>query len=113
MKTSKAHVDYWKSALRKQKLPKELWETSGRTGDWEVYLQYRGRREWFNLRTPNKEAAATLAREIYLTLRGAGWDSALEKFKPEMIRALKQPTVGEYLAAVGRSGSLKPHTLHT
>jgi len=52
--------------------------------DWATRIQWRGRRELFNLKTPNKTAAAAKAKEIYTTLVGAGWDAALEKFKPEM-----------------------------
>jgi len=110
MKTSKAHLDYWKGALRKQKLPPTEWETSGKTKNWEVYIQRRGRREWFNLGTPNKEAAAVLAREVYQVLCGAGWDVALEKFKPEMVRKISIPTVGDFLAAVEKHAVLKTGT---
>jgi hypothetical protein len=41
---------------------------------------WRGRRETFNLKTPNKAAAAGKAKDIYTMLVGAGWDATLEKF---------------------------------
>src|SRR5450631_3272607 len=113
MKPSKAHLDYWKAALRKQKLQRIEWETTAKNRNWEAYIQYRGRREWFNLGTPNKEAAATTAREIYLTLRGGSWDKAIEQFKPEKARLSKQPTVGEFLAASEKHASLRPYTFRT
>jgi hypothetical protein len=50
--------------------------------DWSVRIQWRGRRETFNLKTPNKAAAAAKAKEIYTILVGRGWDATLEKFKP-------------------------------
>jgi hypothetical protein len=64
--------------------------------DWAARVQWRGRRELFNLKTPNKTAAAAKAKEIYTTLVGAGWDAALEKFKPEMQRKAVS-TVGDFL----------------
>ena len=55
-----------------------------RLEEWAARIQWRGRRELFNLRTPNKAAAAAKARDIYAMLVGAGWDATLAKFKPEM-----------------------------
>ena len=43
--------------------------------DWSVRIQWRGRRETFNLKTPNKAAAAAKAKEIYSILVGSGWDA--------------------------------------
>jgi integrase len=111
MKTSKAHVEYWRNAIRKQKLSRKEWERSGRTRNWEAYVQFRGRREWFNLGTPAKEAAATKARDLFLFLRVSGWDDTLRRYKPEMFRALEQPTLGEYLASVSQSVNIRPSTL--
>lgn len=54
--------------------------------DWAARIQWRGRRELFNLKTPNKTAAAAKVKEIYTTLVGAEWDARLEKFEPEMQR---------------------------
>jgi hypothetical protein len=45
--------------------------------------------------TSNKTAAAAKAKEIYTTLVGGGWDTALEKFKPEMQRK-SVSTVGDF-----------------
>lgn len=42
-----------------------------------------GRRETFHLATPNAEAAAILALRIYRTVKGAGWNAALSKHKPD------------------------------
>lgn len=73
-------------------------------------MQWRGRRELFNLRTPNKAAAAAKAREIYAMLVRAGWDATLAKFKPEMQRRAVS-TVGDFLAELHGHGSGKPKTL--
>ena len=107
---SKSHLEYWKDALRKQKLPRVEWESTGRTKDWEVYIQYRGRREWFNLGSASKEVAAAKAREIWLTLRTLGWEPALAKFKPNMLLIVRSPTVGEFLKLVEGHSTLRPST---
>jgi integrase len=43
-----------------------------------------GRRETFSLVKANKTEAATRAKEIYLSLKAAGWDPTLAKFKPKI-----------------------------
>ena len=64
--------------------------------EWAARIQWRGRRELFSLRTPNKAAAAAKARDIYAMLVGVGWDLTLAKFKPEMQRRAVS-TVGDLL----------------
>lgn len=113
MNTSKSHIDYWKAKLRKQKLYPDCWDTTGRHKNWEIYLQHRGRREWFNLGTPNKDAAAAKAREIWTALRANGWEKALETFKPGMVAINNCPTVGEFLALIESHSTLRPATLYT
>jgi hypothetical protein len=74
-------------------------------------MQHDGRREFFPLRTPNKAAAASRTRDIYLHLLSHGWEPTLGKYKPQVFErqtALdKQPpcTVGEFLDEVFRSTS--------
>jgi hypothetical protein len=77
--------------------------------DWAARIQWRGRRELFNLKTPNRTAAAAKAKDIYSTLVGAGWDTTLEKFKPEMQRKAAS-TVGEFLNELRGHWSGKPKT---
>jgi integrase len=77
--------------------------------DWAMRIQWRGRREVFNLKTPNRAAAAAKAREIYMTLAGAGWDAAIEKFKPQM-QPKAAATVGEFLSELRNLWSGKPKT---
>ena len=114
MRSSKSHLDYWKAVLRKQKIPPDEWEgPQGKAHNWEVYVQHRGRREWFNLKTPNKESAASYAREIYRSLIGAGWQPTLLRFKPEVVRKVTSPTVRELLDEVEKFGGLKPQTYRT
>ena len=76
--------------------------------DWAVKIQWRGHRETFNLKTPNKAAAVAKARDIYTMLIGAGWDATLEKFKPEMMRK-SVSTVGDlWSEMLIRGQTLKP-----
>jgi hypothetical protein len=81
---SKTDVRYWQTAIFKPKYTRE-----GETvaiDDWSMRIQWRWHRESFNLKTPNKQAAAAKTKDIYTMLIGAGWDATLERFKPEMAR---------------------------
>jgi integrase len=80
-----------------------------RLEDWAARMQWLGRRELFNLRTPNKAAAATKAKEIYTMMVGAGWDATLEKFKPETARK-SVSTAGDFLTELRGHWSGKPKT---
>jgi integrase len=74
-------------------------------------MQHDGRREFFPLQTPNKAAAASRARDIYLHLVSHGWAPTLTKYKPKRLERKaasdKQPpcTVGGFLEEVFRSTS--------
>src|SRR6266566_4302944 len=95
-----------------QEVAKQSYMRDGKTRcveDWAARIQWRGRRELFNLKTPNKTAAAAKAKDIYTTLVGAGWDAALEKFKPEMQRKAVS-TVGDFLTELRGHWSGKPKT---
>jgi integrase len=89
------------------------------TADWCVKLGHEGRRETFNLATPNAEAAALRALKIYRVVIGAGWDAALAEFKPEA----KAPepsapstvcaTIGQVIEAATRLSSARRESLDT
>jgi integrase len=103
----KTDARYWHDAIFKP-----IYTQDGKTRcveDWAARIQWRGRRELFNLKTPNKTAAAAKAKEIYATLVGAGWDAAVEKFKPEMQRR-GVSTVGDFLKELREHWSGKPKT---
>jgi hypothetical protein len=90
----KTDVRYWHEVIFKP-----VYKRDGeifRVEDYAARVQWRGRRELFNLKTPNKAAAAAKAKDIYSTLVGAGWAAALQKFKPEMARK-SVSTVGDFL----------------
>jgi hypothetical protein len=104
---SKTDPRYWHEALFKP-----TYKRAGQTlsvNDWVVRIQWRGRREKFNLKTPNRATAAAKARDIYTTLVAAGWDTALEKFKPEIQRKAAS-TVGEFLSELRNHWSGKGKT---
>ena len=69
----KTDVRYWHDAIFKTKYTR--FGHALEIEDWSVRIQWRGRRETFNLKTPNKAAAAAKAKEIYSILVGSGWDA--------------------------------------
>src|SRR5438477_5196351 len=77
--------------------------------DWAARIQWRGRRELFNLKTSNKAAAAARAKDIYAMLVGTNWDATLEKFKPEIVRK-SVATVGDFLCELRGHWSGKQKT---
>lgn len=103
----KTDTRYWHDVIFKP-----IYTRDGKTRcveDWAARIQWRGRRELFNLKTPNKTAAAAKAKQIYTTLVGAGWGAALEKFKPDMQRKAVS-TVGDFLTELRGHWSGKPKT---
>src|SRR5215467_339681 len=78
----KTDMRYWHDVISKPHYTKN--GKTFRVEDWAARIQWRGRRELFNLKTSNKTAAAAKAKEIYTMLVGAGWDATVAIFKPEM-----------------------------
>ena len=88
------------------------------TADWCVKLGHQGRRETFNLGTPNAEAAGARALKIYRVLVGAGWDAALAEFKPatqttDAMVDSTQTTVGQLIEAAARLSPARWESLDT
>ncbi len=103
----KTDVRYWHDVVFKP-----TYKSAGKTlciEDWAARIQWRGRRELFNLKTSNKAAAAAKAKDIYTTLVGAGWPETLAKFKPEMERKAVS-TIGDFLSELRGHWSGKPKT---
>src|SRR5690606_36352761 len=87
------HVDYWKKRLFRKAY---TWEGKSREVDeWSVRLQHLGRREAFALGTANAHVAAAKAKEVSFFLEANGWAATREKFKPDTVKLVKAPTVGE------------------
>src|SRR6266404_5361952 len=103
----KTDMRYWQDVILKPTYTKD-----GKTLEvehWAARMQWRGRRELFNLKTSNRTAAAAKAKEIYTTLVGVGWPETLAKFKPEMERKAVS-TIGDFLNELRGHWSGKPKT---
>lgn len=106
----KDDVRYWKNRLKKRS-----YQSSGKSvqvKEWQVRLHSGKSEEWFNLGTQNQSAAAKKARDIYLYLRANGLVATREKFKAKHEEEVKVATLGQYIAAVEKLGTLNPDTLH-
>jgi integrase len=88
--------------------------------NYAVRLFYRGSERRLSLSTPNREAAASLAREWFVYLSAHGWAAFDAKYRnpnPPTPRANTarvnkgaRATIGDYLAAVRTESELKPKT---
>lgn len=105
----KTHVDYWKS-----RLVKRTFKRDGKTfevPDWQVRLWSGENQAWFNLGTTNQAAAAQKAKAIYTYLEANGWEATLAEFKAGTHGApTSKLTVGEYLRAIQKDGTLRLRT---
>jgi len=68
------------------------------TKDLCARIARAGKRETFNLGTPNREAASRRAQEIYLSLLSKGWEETLAIYKPKAVKSANIATIGDYLA---------------
>jgi len=109
---AKTDLRYWLAAVFQQ-----TYTRAGGTRhvrNWAAKIQYGGRRETFNLATPNKAAAASKAREIYLNLQSSGWDKTLEKFKSKPRSApITLITVGEFVTEAKANLLARPKTVES
>lgn len=114
---SKSDVRHWKDRLFKNGSTRDGKRTL--SAEWSIRIAHAGRREQFNLRTPNAEAAAARALKIYRVVIGGGWTAALNEFKPEAATlALSAPdsasvTVGNLIDAATRLSSARRESLDT
>ncbi len=107
----KTDVRYWDGAIFQPTYTRD-----GETrivGEWAAKIQHLGRRETFSLGSVNKTAAASRAKEIYLSLQSAGWDATLARFKPKADASGSVATVGEFLAEVKAKASGRPKTIES
>lgn len=85
-------------------------DTFSQTRDWCARIARAGRRETFNLGTPNREAAARVAQKIYGSLLSRGWDLTLAEFKPKNAKSTRMASVGELLAEVKATAGFRAST---
>jgi integrase len=106
----KTDVRYWEQRIFQPTYARDGEVKS--VGHWAAKIQHAGRRETFSLIKANKAQAAIRAKEIYLSLRSAGWDPTLIKFKPKAV-AKSVSTVGEFLEEVTAKASGRPKTIES
>ena len=109
----KTHANYWKSRLEHR-----TYTRHGKTfavAEWSVRIHFEGIRKSFDLETANKEEAAAKSRDIYMSILAKGWSATINELAPRPVSSVEissdSATVGEFLAEVERTSSLKPRTL--
>lgn len=109
MALPKTHQDYWASRLKKRSYSQA--DGSKQTvEEWQVYIQHKGRREWFQLGSNNKVNASKRAAEIYQSLKLNGWDETILKYKGVKEEKIASPTLAEFFAAVNSAGNFEEKT---
>src|SRR5258707_12673084 len=99
-KWSKTDMRYWRGTVFKPSYSRGGGKAS-ESPNWAMQIKHQGRRTMLSLGTPNKEAAAAKARDIYRSLQANGWEATLAKYRPESVPALRlNATVGEFIAEV-------------
>ena len=108
----KTHANYWKSRLEHRSYTRD--SKTFEVAEWSVRIHFKGIRKSFDLETANKEEAATKARDLYLSLLAKGWSATINELAPQAMPPIEissdSATVGEFLAEVERTASLKPVT---
>jgi integrase len=107
-KYSPSDIKHWKLRVQKRKYESRQGEKEG--SYYCVQICHQGKRRWFNTLKVEKEEAAKVARQFYLTLCSQGWDEALRKFNQGKSKKIEVPTVGDYLQEAQKS-DLDPSTL--
>src|SRR5439155_9069403 len=107
---SRTDLRYWEKAIFQPTYTRN--GQVRKVGEWAAKIQHLGRRETFPLINANKARAAARAKEIYLSLKSAGWDATLAKFKPKAAPTAVS-TVGEFLEEVKAKASARPKTIES
>ncbi len=109
---AKTDVRYWKPRLFKNSYTGG--QGSGQTLNWCVRMARSGRRETFNLETPNVDIAAKKAQQIYLSLIAKGWEETIVAFKPKSVAAPPvTATVGALIDAFTRLTNCRSESIDT
>jgi hypothetical protein len=98
---AKTDLAYWRKRLRKQP----------NSPNWFVEISARGLRRKLSLETPNKENAASKARDIYQLARAIGWDAVLQKYRPRNFEAKSNLTVGQFIGLAESVAGVEKVTL--
>lgn len=108
---SKTDLRYWEGVIFQPTYTRDGKVQT--VGDWATKIQHLGRRESFTLSGANKAKAAARAKEIYLSLKSAGWDVTLAKFKQKAGAGTPVATVGEFVEEVRAKASGRPKTIES
>jgi integrase len=76
-----------------------------------IYIQHRGRRHKWSLGTPNRDAAAAKARDIFLILQAQGWDAAVARYRPRLAEKKRDVSVGEFIEELKAKADLEARTI--
>lgn len=99
---SKDQLAYWRSKLRR--VPE--------SPNWYIELQRHKVRHKISLETSNRDAAVSLARDVWRFVQMHGWVEYFKRFRPAAVPEIN-PTIGAFIAAVERTSDLSPKTLQT
>jgi integrase len=106
---SKTDLRYWK-----ERIFKPTYTRGGirhESPNWAVYIQHRGRRHKWSLETPNREAAAAKAKDVFLSIHAKGWKATFETYRPKLVEKKRNVTVGEFIEEVKAKADLDQKTV--
>jgi integrase len=106
---SKTDLRYWRERVFKPTYTRG--DAQHESPNWAVYIQHRGCRHKWSLGTPNREAAAAKAKDIFWSLQTHGWDVTIQKYRPKLAQKKPTPTIGEFIEEVRAQADLDPKTI--
>jgi integrase len=106
---SKTDLRYWKDRVFRPTYTRG--GVQHQSPNWAVYIQHRGRRHKWSLGTPNREAAAAKARDVFLSLQAQGWDATVQKYRPKLAEKRRDATVGQFIEDVKAKADLDAKTI--
>jgi len=114
MSRSKTNIEYWRKRVERRRFKRSDGSTYTRP-DYEIRMLLEGKRISFDLKTPNRERAATTARQIWECFGQRGLEETLLHYKPEALKEKKvqEPTVGDLLQAHEALRLVKARTLNS
>jgi hypothetical protein len=106
----KTDLKYWQGRIFKPVYTRD--GVRAQSANYAVEICLRGQRAKWSLETPNKEAAAARAKDLYLYIQAHGWDAARERYRPKAApKAIEANiTVGDYLDEARAVSPLSPVT---
>lgn len=104
---SRASMAYWRDRVY---LPSS--GSGGQCPNYGARIAYQGKRVFFSLDTPNKDAAAARAVTIFKFLTSHGWEETLFKYKPHKVTNPRRlpDTVGALIEAATELSTARPQT---